>query len=224
MQNNTVTPSCLRRRAGSSLLVVTLLTAILLPVTCEGDPENASSALLLLATPESPAGASIAQITVSLNPAAAVYNRNTTVGWRASQSGTYSIVIGTSCAVGVASSGSNNGSNYTVTLAAGTTIGSQIRPDQLSDGDNTVHICHQSSGGLASKSVIVRKLVSGGDYDGDGVQDQTDSCPTVSSATPHIDSDGDSVGDDCDNCPLSMPVNTDQLDTDGDGIGDVCDS
>lgn len=72
------------------------------------------------------------------------------------------------------------------------------------------------------------------DYDGDGVTDGVDNCPTVSNpdqadtdmngigdACEPLDSDGDEVPDASDNCPLDY--NPDQADSDGDGYGDVCD-
>jgi hypothetical protein len=76
---------------------------------------------------------------------------------------------------------------------------------------------------------------SPGDFDGDGVPDGIDNCPTVYNPD-QIDSDGDGIGDccdpdspdqdgdgvadSCDNCPTVY--NPGQLDTDGDGIGDAC--
>ncbi len=77
-----------------------------------------------------------------------------------------------------------------------------------------------------------------GDFDGDGIADALDNCPSVPNPD-QTDSDGDGLGDACDptdnndvdgdgipnatdNCPFV--ANPDQTDTDGDGIGDACDS
>lgn len=76
-----------------------------------------------------------------------------------------------------------------------------------------------------------------GDFDGDGVPDGTDNCPTVPNPD-QADSDGDGIGDccdsdapdqdgdgianTCDNCPAVY--NADQADTDADGIGDACEN
>jgi len=59
------------------------------------------------------------------------------------------------------------------------------------------------------------------DYDGDGIPDTVDNCPSVANAL-QADSDHDGVGDACDNCPAVS--NPDQADKDRDGIGDVCDA
>ena len=76
-----------------------------------------------------------------------------------------------------------------------------------------------------------------GDFDRDGVPDDTDNCPTLAS-TSQRDSDADGVGDACDNCvklanPRVAPdfvyqhrdarTTGDQLDDDGDGFGNRCD-
>jgi hypothetical protein len=59
----------------------------------------------------------------------------------------------------------------------------------------------------------------GPDGDGDGISDDCDPCPLVSSQD---DADVDCLLDAADNCPLlSNPL---QVDGDGDGIGDVCDA
>ena len=57
------------------------------------------------------------------------------------------------------------------------------------------------------------------DFDGDGVTNLNDDCPTVANAT-QADAELDGVGNACDNCPAA--VNPDQSDTNGDGIGNHC--
>ena len=64
-------------------------------------------------------------------------------------------------------------------------------------------------------------LVDASDFDGDGIADDLDNCPTVFNPD-QADADGDGVGDACDNCP-SVP-NADQANADGDALGDVCDN
>ncbi|MFQ6093549.1 MAG: thrombospondin type 3 repeat-containing protein, partial [bacterium] len=59
------------------------------------------------------------------------------------------------------------------------------------------------------------------DSDGDGVEDDSDNCPTVPNPS-QADGDGDGLGDACDNCPTES--NSLQSDGDGDGVGDVCDN
>ena len=58
------------------------------------------------------------------------------------------------------------------------------------------------------------------DSDGDGVDDSTDNCPSISNAN-QLNSDSDTFGDACDNCPAI--ANPTQSDCDTDGIGDTCD-
>lgn len=74
-----------------------------------------------------------------------------------------------------------------------------------------------------------------GDFDGDGIPDSVDNCPTVPNpdqtdtdgdgigdcCDPDApDADGDGVADACDNCPTTY--NPDQADSNGNGIGDAC--
>lgn len=84
---------------------------------------------------------------------------------------------------------------------------------------DTLKITSGISGFLGFKTV--HDLVSGNDYDGDGITDDQDNCPCVSN-TDQSDADGDNVGDVCDNCLQKQ--NPDQKDADRDGVGDVCDN
>ncbi len=71
------------------------------------------------------------------------------------------------------------------------------------------------------------------DFDGDGILDGADSCPTVANAG--LDGDGDGVDDACDTCPTvanevftggfsaSRTLVSGQLDDDADGVGNACD-
>ncbi|GEM_PF-193117 len=79
----------------------------------------------------------------------------------------------------------------------------------------------ESEGGVSSVvDRLLRFAAHPDDYDGDGLVDSLDNCPSVANASQE-DTDGDGVGDPCDNCPaLSNP---DQADDNGDGIGDLCD-
>ena len=62
-------------------------------------------------------------------------------------------------------------------------------------------------------------IPSSGDYDGDGVLDESDNCPSDHNPGQE-DTDGDEVGNICDNCPHVS--NPNQEDSDGDGTGDLC--
>lgn len=59
------------------------------------------------------------------------------------------------------------------------------------------------------------------DFDGDGIANNNDNCPTNSNAD-QSDSDGDGIGNVCDNCLSNS--NTDQTDSDNDGRGNACDN
>lgn len=65
-----------------------------------------------------------------------------------------------------------------------------------------------------------------GDFDGDGVKNDTDACPENNPDTcPAGDLDNDGVNNEDDACPLNADNNCDAGDLDGDGIlngGDVC--
>lgn len=66
-----------------------------------------------------------------------------------------------------------------------------------------------------------QNLLTGSDFDGDGVVDSLDNCPCRVNPD-QADQDGDGVGDVCDNCPAK--ANPKQEDFDKDGRGDVCDN
>jgi len=74
---------------------------------------------------------------------------------------------------------------------------------------------------LCAAMASVQTVHASADFDGDGIPDSQDNCPTIFNPGQE-DTDGDGIGDVCDNCP-SIP-NPGQEDTDGDGIGDVCDN
>jgi len=69
-------------------------------------------------------------------------------------------------------------------------------------------------------ALTVRPYVTPDDRDGDGVNNNSDNCPSTPNAD-QIDSDDDGLGDMCDNCVYI--ANADQVDSDGDAEGDVCD-
>ena len=58
------------------------------------------------------------------------------------------------------------------------------------------------------------------DFDGDGIPNVDDNCPTVPNPD-QADADGDQLGDACDPCPLGPESG---IDADRDGIDDACDA
>ncbi len=83
-----------------------------------------------------------------------------------------------------------------------------------------------SSSSFLSAVVVFLAVLAGagstlaGDFDGDGVPDTSDNCPSVVNPGQE-DADGDGVGDVRDNCPDVR--NGKQVDGDGDGLGNKCD-
>jgi uncharacterized protein (TIGR03382 family) len=97
--------------------------------------------------------------------------------------------------------------------------------------DNNFEDCgtpeQSGGGGGGGGSILVNNTDLGDsyqfadDYDDDGIEDGTDSCPRVSNVD-QADSDGDEIGDACDNCLNA--ANPDQSDIDGNSQGDLCDT
>jgi len=72
-----------------------------------------------------------------------------------------------------------------------------------------------------SYATVLDSIYIGPDFDGDGIPNLFDNCPSV--ANPYQgDDDSDGVGNLCDNCRAI--ANQNQLDTDEDGVGDECDN
>ncbi len=83
-------------------------------------------------------------------------------------------------------------------------------------GIHTVELSMASDPGADVDLVVdfadVYFAVAGGDYDGDGVVDETDNCSMAANSTQQ-DDDGDDVGNACDVCPNTLPGLT--VDPDG---------
>lgn len=75
--------------------------------------------------------------------------------------------------------------------------------------------------GFGEGDVVAVGPEGGFDVDGDGVGDETDTCPGLPDPEQR-DEDGDGVGDLCDNCRVA--ANPTQMDGDFDGFGNVCDA
>ena len=107
-------------------------------------------------------------------------------------------------------------------------------PDTDGDGDGTLDCndqcptdpskttpgdcgCNGGTAGPCGCSPCDACYMQGGDSDGDGQCNDSDSCLN----DPNNDSDGDGVCGDVDNCPNAS--NPDQANADGDSAGDICD-
>ena len=126
----------------------------------------------------------------------------------------------------------------------GTATGPSARVD-FTEGQYAITLTVTDNlGATATDNVNVTVTGTIVDFDGDGVEDAVDNCPTVPNADQRLprfyaDQDGDGFGDPAisvvacvapdgyvrnrrDNCPLF--ASTDLTDTDGDGTGDSCDT
>lgn len=98
-----------------------------------------------------------------------------------------------------------------------------FRPGTLADcnGNEVLDYCDIAGGtSLDTNSNGFPDECETADYDGDGVADIADNCPTVYNPD-QLNDDSDSLGNLCDNCPTE--TNPNQEDGDYDGIGDPCD-
>jgi len=78
-----------------------------------------------------------------------------------------------------------------------------------------------TGGGWYLRTYVPRTYSSDIDIDNDGIEDNTDNCPTVTNSLQE-NNDGDIFGNACDTCPDLFAY--EQMDSDGDGFGDVCDT
>jgi hypothetical protein len=130
-------------------------------------------------------------------------------------------------------------SSGTLTFAPGETsktFSVPIIDDLLDETDETVNLTLDSpTGGVLglTPAAVLTIEDNDDDLDGDGVPNDSDSCPAVANPD-QADNDGDGLGDACDpdddndnvpdandNCPTT--ANPDQADNDHDGLGDACD-
>ncbi|MFP4600857.1 MAG: thrombospondin type 3 repeat-containing protein, partial [Persicimonas sp.] len=89
--------------------------------------------------------------------------------------------------------------------------------DDISGGDFSS--CKMVLGQSSEGHTFNLTLDEEADFDGDGVADVEDNCPSVANQNQTA-SDRDDLGDACDNCPETE--NTGQEDRLGNGIGDAC--
>jgi hypothetical protein len=128
-----------------------------------------------------------------------------------------------------------NGSNWESVGSPGFSAGAAFSTS-LAFANGTLYVAYGDAGN-SSKATVMKYVV---DSDNDGVDDQTDNCPSVSNPD-QADFDGDGIGDVCDpdsdndgvnndadqclDTPLGAPVNASGCtDTDGDGIADQVDN
>lgn len=103
----------------------------------------------------------------------------------------------------------------------------QAQPGECASGfcgtpNNNGGGCGCGCGGsiLVNNTDIGETYSTSDDYDGDGIEDDFDTCPFIANRDQG-DSDGDGAGNACDTCP--NVANETQADLDGDGMGDPCD-
>jgi hypothetical protein len=141
--------------------------------------------------------------------------RNLHSGWKV-----YS--MSASCTVGPLTSNRSAWTQEGGVLPAGANAGSLVSISAANAGEcRFVAISPVWESGFEGQflSAHAGPLGGGGDADGDGTPDGSDTCPNT--AGSNVDSDGDGLGDICDNCDNA--ANQNQADEDSDGVGDACD-